>query len=238
MKRLFRRSPKDYGRKLADYWLTWSFGVKPLISDIAELRKAIEVMSNDLSSMDRIPISGSGVTNYTEPAYAGYSVPYMDFAIHDSYVRWNKSVRYNGVVIATPPGIQAVMENFGFTPEDIIPAVWEAVPWSFMIDYFANVGEQLESLRWMSANLGWLKTTARNTRTQVWTSIRPHPVLSLSYDITARGGAAWNSITRVTRQPVLAAPRPPWKFEIPGALSQWINIAALAAGIRASQPIR
>lgn len=237
MKRLFRRDPRRYAQLLGNTWLTWSWGVKPLLNDVAELGQAIQNMSNDLSSRDMLPIRGNGVAPVTQSVlFTGWSVPYLPFAVYDAFNRTESSVRYKGAVRATPPGFQAVLQNFGFTPEDILPAVWEAIPWSALVDYFINVNEKIESLRWATADVAWLQRSMRNTSLS-WTpgikrSIHPDIV---HYNVTARGGAAWARRTYIERYATLA-PYPYWDFKIPNSLEQWINIAALWAGIVASKP--
>lgn len=237
MKRLFRRSPSDYGRMLGNTWLSWAFGVRPLLSDVASAETAIMEMGSGLNNHDRLPIRGSGLENAFMFIYVNGATPDMDSAVHDSYLRTNSSVRYKGACIARPPGSSQLLSHFGFEPEDIAPAVWEAIPWSFMVDYFVNVGEKIESLRWATANLAWLQRTVRNTTVRGWTNIRAPqgPSADVNFNIVASGGAAWCACTWVSRQPSVP-PYPSWKFKIPNSLGQWINIAALAAGIRASKP--
>lgn len=239
MKRLFRRNPRAYARMLSGAWLSWSFGVRPLLSDVGGLEAAIRDMGNELGARDRLPIIGNGQDVQFAFVYGGYSTPYMDDAVHDSTLKTISHVRYKGACIATPPGSHPLLAHFGFTPEDIAPAVWEAIPWSFMIDYFVNVGEKIESLRWATADLAWLQCTVRNQTVRSWTAIRPPPPGSpqhVHYNYVARGGAAWTACTWVRRTPSIP-PYPSWKFKIPNSLEQWINIAALAAGIRNSRPL-
>lgn len=238
MKRLFRRDPRQYGRLLGNAWLSWSFGAKPLINDLGELCNAINEMKNNLSSRDTLPIEGVG--NYAVDAPYWFNRPGsngFEHCMNDEYRSQEHHVRYYGAVHATPPGFQAIMENLGFTPEDILPAVWEAVPWSFLLDYFANINEQIEALRWMSANVAWLNRTWRNTAKHRWTSWRPRTADYPHYDLMCRGGAAWNATTYVNRTSVTVPPVPAWSFRIPGSLEKWINISALAAGIRSSKPL-
>lgn len=238
MKRLFRRDPKEYGRLLGNAWLSWSFGVKPAISDIAELCAAINEMRNNLSSRDTLPIEGVGTYAEDNPYWLNRPGGVgFEFCENDEYRSKEHMIRYYGAVRATPPGFQAIMENFGFTPEDILPAVWEMIPWSFLLDYFVNINEQIEALRWMSADVAWLNRLVRNTVKHRWTSWRPRTAAFPDYVISCRGGAAWNATTFVSRTAVTAPPVPGWSFKIPGSLEKWINISALAAGIRSSKPL-
>lgn len=238
MKRLFRRDPRAYGRMLSGAWLSWAFGMRPLLSDVNALESAIQDMGNELGARDRLPIKGNGRDSSFGVVYYGAGTAYMDFAEHDLTLTTTSSVRYKGACVATPPGSYPLLAHFGFSPEDIAPAVWEGIPWSFLIDYFVNVNEKIESLRWATANIAWLQCTVRNQAVRNWSAIRPprpgHPNL-VHFDIMARGGAAWTACTWVRRYPTMP-PYPSWKFKIPNSLEQWINIAALAAGIRNSKP--
>lgn len=238
MKRLFRRSPSQYAELLGNAWLSWSFGVKPLASDIMEFEEAAARLASDVSSRDLLPIRGHGQGDPTVTTrYLNGGVFFCAGAVNDSFDTGLTSIRYKGAIRATPPGLKATLQNFGFTPEDIVPAVWEAIPWSFMLDYFVNVNTKIESLRWATADVAWLNRTLRNRTVRSWSPLRIHPEGDIvNWLVTVSGGAAYACHTYVERAPTVA-PYPSWEFRIPGSLEKWINIAALAAGMRASRPV-
>jgi hypothetical protein len=240
LKKVYRRDPVRYGRLLGGAWLAYSFGLKPLMSDVADAESAVSHLANDLSSFDTIKIRGSGLQVLDVPSFRQVGIP-ISHASHarcDRDARAEYSVRYVGAIRAKPPGYSAVLSNFGVGFEDILPAVWEGIPWSFLVDYFVNVGEVLDSLRLANADLGWLKKTTRNRNLRRWSS--PYKADNIStqrdYDVSVTGSGGMSSCVRVTRTAIHAMPYPGFRFRIPGSPEKFANIAALTAAISASKP--
>lgn len=237
MKGLFRRDPGAYGDMLSNAWLSWSFGVKPAMQDVQELSNAIEKM-RQLQQADTVAIRGTGRHRTVQTVALNQTTPYMDFSVHDVYLARDYSVRYRGAIRALPMGDAQLLSHFGFTPEDIVPTTWEMIPWSFLVDYFVNVNEKLESLRWATADIAWMQRTIRNSATRFTTNLRPGttPEIVTHYNVVARGGAAYSTHTWFKRQPWVYAPYPPWRFSLPVNPAQLINIHALKWGILRSNP--
>lgn len=240
LKKVYRRDPVEYSRLLANSWLAYSFGVKPLVSDIAELNLALRNLGGNLGSVDTMRIIGTGT------ASSGYRVSHNSGCGHSSAFLYQDvteethlSVRYLGAIAARPPGVGLLTESFGVGLTDIVPAVWEAIPFSFMIDYFTNVSEMLDSLKLATANMAWLNRTTRNST--IRKGSQPSPVAnpaSLNYDISSYGGQWKSSITRVNRVDRTGqVVYPSWEFKIPGwKSSKWINLAALGRAIQKTNP--
>lgn len=237
MKGLFRRDGGAYGDMLSNAWLSWSFGVKPAMQDVQELSDAIESM-RQLQQADTTAIRGTGRHRTVQRVASNQGTPDMDLGVHDVDLVRDYSVRYRGAIRATPMGNAQLLAHFGFTPEDIVPTVWEMIPWSFLVDYFVNVNEKLESLRWATADIAWMQRTVRNTATRVTSNLRPDtsPNTVAHFNVTARGGAAYAKHTWFQRMPWVYAPYPPWRFSLPVNPAQLINIHALKWGILRSNP--
>lgn len=238
LKKVYRRDPVRYGKLLGGLWLSYSFGLKPLMSDISDAEEAFRRFQEDLGSVDTFKIRGSGTVKLQTEDYRNHGVWGARYAVHDRSTRYESSVRYKGAIRARPPGYNAVLSNFGVNFTDIIPAVWEAVPWSFMVDYFVNVGEVLDSMKLAFANIGWLKKTVRNSGIRIWSDVRAQESLTttLDYSVSCGGGKSYTQVVRVNRQPIYAMPYPGFRFRIPGTEGQVANIAALVAAIRGSKP--
>jgi hypothetical protein len=216
-------------------WLAYSFGIKPLVDDANDAWKACSALSTDLGSTDTLPIVGTGLVRELIDIKVNQGVPFAPHIVKDYRTDKTSLVRYKGAVIARPPGIRPILETFGVGFSDIAPAVWEAIPWSFLIDYFVNVGEVLDSARLAFAELGWLQSTVRNSYTVNGSAVRPLKESGL--DTTAYGGKSHVSATRVARAPISSFPYPGFHFKVPGVGSmKWCNVAALIAQISGSKP--
>jgi hypothetical protein len=71
-------------------------------------------------------------------------------------------IRYKGAVVAQVKGPSWQNDDlFGFNPQNFIPAAWELLPWSFLADYFSNIGDIL------TASIVSTKHLAYTNRTEV-----------------------------------------------------------------------
>jgi hypothetical protein len=124
--------------------------------------------------------------------------------------------------------------------EDFVPTVWELIPYSFVADYFTNIGDIISAFSYGNMNLRW------STRTQVVKAIAvnnsasprlndTNPINIIEFGIDDGS----STITRriVDRKNYNGGFVPSLRFEIPGAdSSKWINLAALKNGQRRLTP--
>lgn len=233
------KNPRDYAKHLGNLWLAYSFGWKPLFEDIKDANKAISALQQS-PRHDTIKINGSG--RFEGITSSGIVVlgnfPGMDTTL--STYRFNRTsseVKYYGAVTARPPTLSTIAESFGVDPYDVIPAIWEAIPWSFFVDYFLNVQEVLDSMRYANSGLAWLMKGVRNTvtvkATTPWISSGMVAGTSYSPGISAEELKA----VYVNRQPINDLPYPRVHFKVPGLGSlKWLNTAALISQIQRSKP--
>jgi hypothetical protein len=239
LKKVWRKSPRQYGGALSNAWLSYSFGWKPLFEDIRDANKAVANLG--APRHDSLPIKGhgyhDGIVSHGNVELGNYPCGGL-VLVADRNNKTQADVKYYGAVIARPEGIAQVAEDFGFDPDDILPAIWEGIPWSFLVDYFVNVQEVLDSMRYMHASLGWLmrgiKNTVTNTTSVPW--CKPSQVLpTVSYSPGV--SAEILSATYLERGSMPGLPYPSFRTKIPGLGSlKWLNVDALLAQILASRP--
>lgn len=231
------RNRETYRKRLGNIWLAYSFGIKPLIEDIKDVNKAIEALQRS-PRFDGISIKGTGsdVSATVGVSTRGFgSTPATMIYSTSSVV--SSHCKYYGVVGARPEGLRAVGENFGVDPWDILPAVWEAVPWSFLVDYFVNVQQVLDGMRFASADLKWLMKGVKNSIKNQASSGAFGPYNKTLWALS--GGTSGGSTEGlfVARSTVDSLPYPRFRFKIPGLGSmKWVNVAALIAQINGSKP--
>jgi len=239
LKNVYRQDEFRYGKLLGGAWLAYSFGVKPLANDVNDLVKTINKMASDGFYEGRVPISGTGRDRgqYSQVLDGFADISPLGGPNSQTILTEvsSNSISYDGVVRARM-GHNAVLQEFGLDVFDIIPAVWEAVPWSFLVDYFTNTGEILDSLRYCNANLSWLKRTVRNSAVRDFGE--PKMSSDASRDVSISGGRCHTTRVYVNRHPLTVMPYPQFHFKVPGFPSlKWANVAALTASIRASSPL-
>lgn len=127
-----RRKAKSRGRgasgEIANRWLEYSFGWKPLIEDIYN---GISVLQNPAPKGQ---IKGSATTVRQERFSVG----------RERYVVSRRvSVRQKATVVVSNPNLY-IANQMGLV--DPIKIAWELVPWSFVVDWFTNLGQVLGTM--------------------------------------------------------------------------------------------
>lgn len=167
VKKVKDNNPGSWTKNLSNAWLEQSFGWAPLINDAQNAYKAYQRLNE---SRDSGPITAGFVETQDD---GGLATPFGagqdNIAIGvTAYlkVRFNVKnmsrvkVRYKGHLIHS--GGQELQSNlalFGFVPSEFIPTAWELLPWSFLVDYFSNVGDVLAAAATNSSRLAWVNET-------------------------------------------------------------------------------
>lgn len=209
---------------LAGAWLEASYGWLPLISDTKDAAIALSRFIHDKNRVTSVSGTGSTTSssvNFTNAGYVGVNTS----------TQWQlqkeASVRIVGAMKAKAlgPTLDHAMNVFGFHPRDFVPTVWNLIPYSFLADYFLNVGSVLEATFFDYSSLAWVSKTTKIRSTQ-FISCRAFPVSGWS------GGAGYLGQSTVVRQSMnRAIPvtfTPTLETHLPGRPQQWINMAALA----------
>lgn len=225
---------------LSDTWLEYMFGWRPLISDIEAGSKALDNIRSRRHPYQMIKVVESeSVDVPTPPEY----VPGM-LSYYIAKKRYGTStIVYRGIVnLNVNPGISMVAENLGFRWDQFVPSLWELVPYSFLVDYFTNIGDIIQSWSYASSNLRWVSKTVIDEFTIEHQTAGFSPdVLSLHpAQIVERieRHASSRSTARVVQRTANGGSLvPSLVFEVPGSDSlKWLNIAALATSQRRLTP--
>jgi hypothetical protein len=70
------------------------------------------------------------------------------------------------VVSAAFGSVERLGQLAGFQPSNWIPALYEVIPYSFLIDYVSNVGDIIEAACTSQANVTWVNRSSLNKTTQ------------------------------------------------------------------------
>lgn len=221
-------------RALSDSWLEANFGWTPLLGDAVDAYHALRRLST------RVPLERfyGAHSVMSSPTYASNTRALDGFTLRFSVRMYTESfVKYYGAVkveVGTPSG--SAIEEFGVRARDFLPAVWEAIPYSFLVDYFSNVGDVIEAVSFPRSDIAWMARTFRNH------SVRSTERVAITDDSPAFPAArnnrlvdwkpprvAWD-LTYHNRNGYTGSLVPQLRFEIPGSKNwkKWCNIAALA----------
>jgi hypothetical protein len=113
---------------------------------------------------------------------------------------------------------------------EFIPTAWELIPYSFVADYFANIGTILNSIPGLASDWVYVSKSARSVIHKKWAT-RFTSVFSqwrsLYWQSDYKPGEL--EITHFQRtKPVLTLPT--FQVEIPVELTKWVNLGAISLG--------
>lgn len=129
----------------SDAWLTWSFGISPMIGEANSISAAIAAFLNKKDS--RIRLEGFASKNWKSGSAQNQATASIGEVLrygHDA--EHSLTYKYTG-------GFDLSMKsgnNYGLGPQfglefgAIIPTAWELVPYSWLVDYFTTVGAYLD----------------------------------------------------------------------------------------------
>jgi hypothetical protein len=221
-----------FRRDIADLYLEHSFGWRPLLNDISDgydAYRAVAVSENfarfvGSEKVNRVfPRHMVDVHGYYYVAATHWQTQFVEYK-HKYYGEVKLDVQTNGLP-----------RRLGVIPSEFIPAVWELIPWSFVIDYFINIGDVLSAVSTISASdFAWVAHTKR-----VRQGCLAETIISDNPDVTFLEHQ--NGRSRVYRKTVTRAGLP--KIPFPSLrldnqedhyrqLSRFLNIAALITARR------
>lgn len=213
-------------------WLELQMGILPFISDIGAIAEAslrryeeqritrvfgVGVGETSLSSVER-PTSGPNYVRYNR------NIERTDYV----HVKFLAGLRTS--VSRSNTGLERVIEQSRMNWSEIIPAAWELLPWSFLIDYFGNIGDVLNAASVSLANVAWSQQTTRSIFETTDIGVSCDEYSSNQYMQSYELGRS-HSISSSVHRRAASIPIPDLRFELPGRKTQLLNIAALLNGV-------
>jgi hypothetical protein len=229
VRELLRRTRQN----LADAWLEAQFGWRPLLSDIDDGCKALAIL-NTGQSLHTGRITARGVADGNSSIYEEPQGSSIAQWISSLSVASHVEVIYRGAVrLEARNPAQMKAELLGFNPASWLPTVWELTPWSFLIDYFTNIGEIVEGWSALFTRLAWCNRTVRSNWVHTYGSRVDAERMSSHHASHCRSFAQCQGVitkSSVSRLKIEGTSVPGFQFEIPGFGSlKRLNIAALVA---------
>lgn len=218
---------------IASLWLEYAFGWAPLISDTKAGAEALARLIHGEIRHTTVRGSGSDEDNdWSSQLVTPTGMPpgwrIVNTINHTRRVR----VFYYGQVRAKAQGptLENAMYLFGFSAEEFVPTIWNLLPWSFLVDYFVNIGDVLEASFFDTASVSWA------SRSEVTENlIGSHGYLvehtKSLYRMSGSPGAFYYRDKTFTRASDAGDLVPAVEVSLPGSPQKWFNMAALAASV-------
>jgi hypothetical protein len=233
------RGMKKPHRVIAETWLEYAYGWKPLIHDIEDAARIATAHPFDVFEK----VSGRGRSTIervlTPNLFTSSWLRVLWSLVNEGYV----DVKYKGAIRATnsPPPFP---EQLGLSWSNVLPTAWELIPYSFLVDYFTNIGKVIDGASSGIVRLAWGCRTAWQVKKTSYEAVRldqdwlkgntgPNDTSS-GY---ASGGGEFHSWSIYGRSSVdaISTGLRDVQFKLPGSNTKWLNIGALAA-VRFSRP--
>jgi len=217
----------------SDAWLTWSFGISPMLGDVKSIAES-------LASLSESPVVGRYVGHAEKDWTSGFkrtSGAGLHASLYgDVHLSHNLSYRYiaaqrrdlstaNNYVIAQQFGLEA-----GALPS----VLWELTPYSWLVDYFTNVGAYMEEV--FTSPPGSTIYVVQNKRYTCDVQHCGEVKNSGSYDwlnfqLVLPGSATYSNFSRT---PLAQLPTPSLRFKSVdeigrNAVNRLLNLSALLA---------
>jgi hypothetical protein len=249
LKKAKRNNPHTWKRGIAGTWLEHSFGWTPLLHDVKDAYEAYFHLT-DAVDRTQVPVSGFGGDAFAYPN-GTFSVP-GPVAIGSGGIRIQYSgeqrcvekyvVKFKGMVTKSIAAtkLERGIEAYGFTPSEFLPTAWELLPWSFLIDYFTDIGEVISANVTDTTRIAWTNVSQVNLQLiqQTCGYLNPPPTYKTEHKSGWGDTLTSKTVKRtVTRTPnvTVNAPRD-ITLSIPGSPYQWANMLALFSQSNAIHP--
>lgn len=238
-----KKAEQKWADVIAGTYLEWTFGAKPLLSDIEGILEiATEMKSERLGTLKRLSHTHSdsynvseGQLNATWPG-TGFVAPYQQWASHKSssnYVVWIDE----SLIFADGP-MDRLRQLARFDLDEIIPTAWELMPWSFLIDYFTNIGDVLGCTFNYNRDVAFAKRTLVNQVIKFHAPGKPRMNEAQYYGILEFEPWTYtSSYKRIEREAISKLGFPSLEVSLP-SVGQSLNIAALFVALSQSNPFR
>lgn len=141
LQRLLSRAERLGGRvgAAADVWLTYRYGVMPVVRDIGAV---IQGLKEKVGNVRRTTRASGNLSRYAYSSQSyvlgspAYTLLYGIQKTDEVIVRAMSLDEY----------VVSLYENIGFTTKGLVTLPWELIPYSFVADWFVNLGDFLQAL--------------------------------------------------------------------------------------------
>lgn len=229
------RNAKSAAKAVSGLYLENAFGWGPLSNDI----------DSGMDALSRVPNLIPEVVQYTafiENTTGTVDVtnvpPGTGIGILSKYrTRYSGLVRYKGAVAWESDNLAPSWQSrWGLETRDFVPTLYELMPWSFMIDYFTNLGKVIDAMSIGVVSLRWgCQSIKREAALQLASRkiYAPDPPNQQHFTVDFVSVPAQHisrfSFTRAYIDEVSVGPSD-LRFRCPGIsdTAKWLNIGALA----------
>lgn len=233
-----RKAKRDRPKFVRDSWLEYSFGWRPLVKDIEDAATAFYTSGLTKPIFKMVSSRGSEGSQPKQSPLASYSAGigglYLQFHTETTS---RAMVRYYGIYRSSGDG-PSRFSYYGFNLYEFVPTLWELIPYSFLVDYFTNIGDILTAWSYRNIGCDW---AAKGVYIFNRSEINDAKIILLpgsSYKLVRLWGVPGSSSAEYAsrvRSPSVSIPLPSFRLQVPDMGTKWINIAVLSTQLSSTR---
>lgn len=233
------RGRKRFLNAVTDSWLATSFGLKPLISDVKDLAETAARFQFDKRRDNAVGKAGSPIsaTNPTSTNLGSMGTNYIIGFLREKTIV-EHFVKYRAALDWSASGAfgsySRLAELAGFRLDLFVPTIYELIPYSWLADYWSNLGTVITTGCQSQAAVKFVVKTTKVQATkesfiEVGTSPNIGPTGRVEFCIQLPGRIK-QIRTSFERSASGQLPLVPFQFSIPGEKTKYANMLAVWAG--------
>lgn len=226
-----RKKLRKGSKAIADLWLETRFAVLPLMSDVNSI---LDIFLGDVNRRNRDRFFGR-TSKVLSNDYLTESMTIngrASYHYEDKYEVFLKC----GVLfekIDRHDDLSNYLHSSLLDISNVAVTAYELTPWSFLVDYFTNVGDIISAASLAGININYTSVSRVRTQTITSKNIAGTHAVNAPYFVISSGYVNQEAFATVTKRTVsrsiLSGTIPPLTFEIPSSGVKLANISALIA---------
>lgn len=159
-----RRERRQLVNDLNDSFLELMFGLMPLIGDVEDIAEACVELNSEPEIVRSFGKARAEANTSVEEHVFG---EYFNFKmLYRARVQVNMKYCIGVRRMGSDPNLaNRLVKVGGFTTDNIIPAAYELLPWSFLFDYVSNLGDIISAVTTDTSDVVWSSRTTVEERT-------------------------------------------------------------------------
>lgn len=211
---------------IGDSYLEFRFGIRPLISDINNVAKALNRPQRNFQVF-----SADVEEKFSETGHlGGTTFGGTAWVLTSEDRKWFYQCRAVGEIAAANGATARNLNDFGIYPSNFVPTLYELLPYSWLADYFTNLGDIVAAACVNFGDLTWFSRTQRTFST----NSRLSPFRAENVNFTLLGSnptrQVWfnKEVVRTASRPTV----PDFSFNIPHGLEKFLDTGFVAQNLR------
>ncbi len=235
------RKIKNMRDMVTGTWLEFAYGIGPTLSDVDDGVQALADFVVDPKSREFKTLTASGDHELAiDKTMQNIGLSFGPLNVRAQGVRKRVcTTKYLACIGVLPSVRSCAFGKLGINFANFVPTLWELVPYSFVVDYFTNLGNVITGISNLTADVWWVMRWDIETDTEeahCFLGPVADPV-SVEWRKCSGGHLIYEKRT-INRAKHLGSLIPAFRWELPGSSSKkWLNLAALTTQLAVTRKI-